>query len=238
MQPFRYENISVRSGSSPRTEQGDSIPISLTFSQDVDPKGAEKYFSIEGLPELKGENVHVYGSTVVINRMPLEYQKNYVVRVSADLRDLYGRALGSEERIGIRTGEANSYVYIHNRGSRMLEAAYPPKIVWEAQNPVSLRTLTATAKSPYERLPLNRLADMDISKLPVNSKRYFMEDLLPFLNAAGKGTAALRWEYQTKSSWQQGRLDRGDSWLTVQVTDIGITVRYAYNMVLVWATHL
>ncbi|MDR0582765.1 MAG: alpha-2-macroglobulin [Treponema sp.] len=236
--PFRYENVSVRSSSSPRTEQGDSIPVSLMFSQDVDPKGAEKYFSIEGLPALKGENVHVYGSTVVINRIPLEYQKNYVVRISADLRDLYGRALGNAEQIEIRTGEANSYVYIHNRGSRMLEAAYPPKIVWEAQNPISLRALTAAAKSPYERLPLNSLADMDISKLPLNSKRYFMEDLLPFLNAAGKGTAALRWEYQTKSSWRPGRVDRGDSWLTVQVTDIGITVRYAYNMVLVWATHL
>jgi uncharacterized protein YfaS (alpha-2-macroglobulin family) len=236
--PFRYENVSVRSSSSPRTEQGDSIPVSLMFSQEVDPKDAEKYFSIEGLPPLTAENVHVYGSTVVINRMPLEYQKEYVVRISPELKDLYGRALDSTEQVGIKTGEANSYVYIHNQGPRMLEAAYPPKIVWEAQNPVSLRTLIAPAKSPYERLPLTRLADMDISKLPLNSKRYFMEDLLPFLNAAGKGTAALRWEYQTKSSWQRGRIDQRDSWLTVQVTDIGITVRYAYNMVLVWATHL
>ncbi|MDR1251965.1 MAG: alpha-2-macroglobulin [Treponema sp.] len=236
--PFRYEDVSVRTSSSPRTEQGDSIPISLEFSQQVDPEGAEKYFSIEGLPALKKENVHIYGSTVVINRMPLEYQKNYTVRISPDLKDLYGRALGRAERVEVRVGEANSYVYIHNRGSRMLEAGFPPKIVWEAQNPVSLRTLAVPAKSPYERLPLNSLVNMDISKLPLNSKRYFMEDLSPFLNAAGKGSAALRWEYQTKSSWRRGQVDRGDSWLTVQVTNIGITVRYAYNMVLVWATHL
>jgi uncharacterized protein YfaS (alpha-2-macroglobulin family) len=79
---------------------------------------------------------------------------------------------------------------------------------------------------------------MDASAFPANSKRYFFEDLSPFLNAAGKGTAALRWEYQTLSSWQPGRIDTANHWLTVQVTNIGITVRYAYNTVLVWATHL
>jgi uncharacterized protein YfaS (alpha-2-macroglobulin family) len=236
--PFRFENVSVRSYSRARTEEGDSIPISLTFNQDVEPNGAEKYFSVDGFPALKTENVHVYGSSVVINRLPLEYQKNYTVRISADLKDLYGRSLGRAEQVMAEVGEANSYVYIHNRGARMLEAAFPPRIVWETQNPVLLRTMAAAAQSPYETLPLTGLVDVDKSKLPQDSKRYFMEDLSPFLNAAGKGSVALRWNYQTRSSWQRDRIDSGDTWLTVQVTNIGITVRYAYNMVIVWATHL
>jgi uncharacterized protein YfaS (alpha-2-macroglobulin family) len=236
--PFGFSRVSVRSHSQPRTEEGDTIPIALEFSHDVDPLEVEKYFSVEGFPALKKENVHVYGQVVVINRLPLQYQKNYTVRVSAGLKDRYGRTLGKNERVQAEVGAANSYVYIHNRGARMLEAGFPPKIVWEAQNPVSLRSGAAAANGPYERLPPNKLVDIDAARLPANSKRYFMEDLSPFLNAAGKGSAALRWEYQTKSSWQQGRVDKNDAWLTVQVTDIGITVRYAYNMALVWATHL
>jgi len=236
--PFCFQNVSVRNYSRPRTEEGDSIPISLEFTQTVEPDGAERYFSVVGFPALKKENIHVYGSTVVINRLPLEYQKNYTVNIAAGLKDLYGRTLGKAEQVEAKVGEANSYVYIDNRGARMLEAGFPPKIVWEMQNPVSLRSQIAAAQNPYERLPLTVLAAMDLSRIPPNSKRYFMEDLSPFLNAAGKGTAALRWEYKTKSSWQPGRIDASDAWLTVQVTNIGITVRYAYNMALVWATHL
>jgi uncharacterized protein YfaS (alpha-2-macroglobulin family) len=236
--PFKFENVYVRSYSQPRTEEGDSIPISLVFSQAVEPDGAEKYFLVEGFPELKKENVHVYASTVVINRLPLEYGKNYTVRISAELKDLYGRAMGKAEKVEAEVSEANSYVYIRNTGPHMLEAGYPPKIIWETQNPVSIRNQIAQAQNPYEKLPLSGLSTMDVSKLPQNSKRYFMEDLSPFLNAAGKGSAAMRWEYQTKSSWQRDRIYTAEHWLTVQVTNIGITLRYGYNMALVWATHL
>jgi uncharacterized protein YfaS (alpha-2-macroglobulin family) len=230
--PFRFNEVSVHGYSRPRSGGGDVIPVNLMFNQDVEPDGAEKYFSIDGFPALKKENVNVYGPTVVLSKVPLEYQKNYTVRIAAELKDLYGRSLGKAQKVEIKTGEASSYVYIHNWGARMLEAGYPPKIVWEAQNPVMLRKLIAPAQSPYERLPLKNPVNVDLSK------KFFMEDLSPFLNTAGKGSAALCWEYQTKSSWQPGKIDSGNWWLTVQVTNIGITVRYAYNTALVWASHL
>jgi uncharacterized protein YfaS (alpha-2-macroglobulin family) len=236
--PFKYENVSVRAYSSPQTQESDSIPISLEFSQEVEPDGVEKYFSVTGFPALKKENIHVYGSTVVINNLPLEYEKNYTVRISAELKDLYGRVLGRAESVLAEVGEANSYVYFRNTRSRMLEAGYPPKIIWETQNPVSIRSRIAQTQNPYEILPLSGLSPMDMSKLPQNSKRYFMEDFSPFLNAAGKGSVAMRWEYQTKSSWEKGKVYTGDEWLTLQVTNIGITLRYGYNMALVWASHL
>jgi len=235
--PFRFKNVSVRSYSSPQTMEGDSIPISLEFNQSVDLFNVERYFSVAGFPALKKENINVYGSTVVINRLPLEYQKKYMVQISADLKDLYGRSLGEAVRAEAAVGEANSYVYIQNRGARMLEAGYTPGIVWEAQNPVSLRSRTAAVNNPYEELSQSGSEGREI-RLPANTKRFFMEDLSPFLNAAGKGVAALRWDYRTRSSWQRDRIDSGSTWLTVQVTNIGITMRYAYNMVLVWATHL
>jgi uncharacterized protein YfaS (alpha-2-macroglobulin family) len=236
--PFRFKELSVQNYSRPWSEVGDAIHFYLEFNQDVEPDEAEKYFSVDSFPALKKENVDVHGSTVVINRLPLQYERNYTIRISADLKDTYGRTLGRAERVEAKVGEASSYVSIRSRGSRMLEASYPPKIIWEAQNPVSLRSFYTVAQSPYERLPLQNLESIDVSRLQKNTRRYFIEDLSPLLNAAGKGSVTFRWEYQTKSSWRSDTIDTNNAWLTVQVTNIGITVRYAYNMALVWATHL
>jgi uncharacterized protein YfaS (alpha-2-macroglobulin family) len=236
--PFSFNDVSVRSRSNPRTEEGDTIPIALEFSQKVDPANPASYFSISGIPPLKQENVHIYGNTVVLNRLPLEYEKSYKVTISGKLQDLWGRQLGQDLTVSASVGEANSYVYFLNRGSRMLEAGFPAKIVWETQNPVSILSGIAAARGPYEQLPSSKLKEMDLSKLPKNSKRFMMEDLSPYLGPSGRGSAAMRWEYQTRNSWQPGRIDKNNSWLTVQVTDIGLTVRYAYNMVLVWAASL
>ncbi|MCL2318808.1 MAG: alpha-2-macroglobulin, partial [Treponema sp.] len=86
IRPFKLDGVSVRSAARPRTEEGDTIPIALEFSHTVDPETSPSLFSVEGMPAplsggLKKENVHFYGSTVVINRLPLEYEKNYQVHV-------------------------------------------------------------------------------------------------------------------------------------------------------------
>ncbi|MDR1025667.1 MAG: alpha-2-macroglobulin [Treponema sp.] len=236
--PFKLDNVSVRSESSPRTEESGTIPISLVFSHPIDPESVAGVFSVKGLPALTAENVHVYGYTVILNRMSLEYRTPYVVNVGPGLRDMWGRHLGEELTVKVETGDANSYVYIGDRGSAMLEAGFTPAVVWEAQNPVSLRRVIQEAAGPYERPPSGPLEVMDVNALPRNSKRYFMEDLSPFLGPSGKGSARMRWDYETGSSREPGRVYRNSAWLTVQVTDIGLTVRYGYNRVLVWATRL
>jgi uncharacterized protein YfaS (alpha-2-macroglobulin family) len=236
--PFSFERVSVRSAARPRTEEGDSIPISLQFSQSVDPDNSPALFSIRGMPELTKEHVRFYGSTVVLNHLPLEYEKTYEVRVSENLRDLWGRPLGKAVTAQAVVEMANSYAYFSNYGSKMLEAGFPPMVVWETQNPLSIRSNITGTAGPYEQLPLSSLSLKDLSLLPKNSKRFFMEDLSPYLGPGGKGSVGMRWEYETFSDWERGRVYKNGHWLTVQVTDIGITVRYAYNKVLVWATEL
>ena len=236
--PFDLEYAGVRSESYPRTEQGDSIPILLDFSHSLDPEGAAGMFSVAGFPALTEEQVHVYGNRVILNQLPLEYRAVYEVRIRTALRDLWGRRLGAERVVKVETGEANSYVFIGNQGPRMLEAGFTPGVIWEAQNPLSLRRVIQAAAGPYERPPLGALKTADLMDIPRNSKRYFMEDLSPFLGPAGTGSVRMRWEYETRSSWDPGRTFRNSPWLTVQVTGIGLTVRYGYNRVLVWAARL
>ncbi|MDR1972350.1 MAG: alpha-2-macroglobulin, partial [Treponema sp.] len=235
--PFRYVNADVRSTYSSRTEEGASIPIRLNFNQSVDKDSALTAFSIAGLPPLGEENVHVYGAMVVLNRLPLEHQKSYQVSISANLKDLWGRALGREETVTVEVGDANSYVYIPNQNFRTLEAGFPPHIIWEALNPVSIKQAIRAASGPYDLISAGELRDLDIGGLPRNSKRFFMEDLTPFLGPGGKGSAALGWDYQYRSSYNR-QINKGSARLTVQVTDIGLTVRYGYNKVLVWARRL
>jgi uncharacterized protein YfaS (alpha-2-macroglobulin family) len=236
LRPFEFREIDVRSRNSPHSEEGDGISIRLDFTQGVDKESALGAFSVEGLPPLGEENIRVYNSLVVLNKLPLEYRKSYRVRISPDLKDRWGRALGREETVTAEVGDANSYVYIHNRYSRMLEAGFPPKIVWEALNPLSIKKALRAAPGPYDRVADGELQDLDISGLPRNSKRFFMEDLSPFLGPGGKGSAALALNYKTGS--ESGWSYEGSNWLTVQVTDIGLTVRYGYNKVLAWATRL
>jgi len=237
LKPFMFGNVSTRSEANPRTEEGDTIPISLNFSHNVDPDSSPTLFSVEGMPALKKENIHVYGRTVVINRLPLEYEKNYQVIISGNLKDVYGRSLGQNRTVLAQVGQANSYVYHLNYGPRMLEAGFPPLVVWETVNPVSMRSRIAAASGPYERLSPSLLASQDVSKYTKNKKNFVVEDLSPFLGPGGKGSVAMAWEYETRSQWNN-RIIQDSRWLTVQVTDIGITTRYAYNKVLVWATKL
>jgi uncharacterized protein YfaS (alpha-2-macroglobulin family) len=236
--PFRPLRVRARSESSPHTEQSDSIPIFVEFSHDIDPESAARAFSLKDLPAFSLENIRVYGSTVVLRGLPLEYRRTYTLTVKAGLRDLFGRALGEERTFQVETGEASSYVYIGNQGSRMLEAGFPPRITWEVQNPHEIRKGIRGAAGPYERAADSGLEAMDLASLPRDSKRYFMEDLSPFLGPSGKGSVAMLWAYTVKGYNIYNRQVDRSAWLTVQVTDIGLTVRYAYNKVLAWATRL
>jgi uncharacterized protein YfaS (alpha-2-macroglobulin family) len=236
--PFRLDTVTVRSESSPKTEEGDSIPVILNFSHPVDPESPAGLFSVEGFPPLKKENVHIYGSTVILNRLPLEYRTAYQVKISGELKDLWGRRFGQERTVRAEVRDAGSYVFIGDRGARMLEAGFTPGVIWEARNPVSLRRVIQAATGPYERPPLSALEAADMNTIPRNSKQYFMEDFTPFLGPSGTGSVRMRWDYETRSGWEPGRVYQNNAWLTVQVTDIGLTIRYAYNKILVWASRL
>ena len=238
VRPFRFNNATARSISSPRTIEAPGIPVSLNFSHQIDPLIDPSYFSIQGMPPVTRENIRVFGSTVVISGLPLEYESSYQVSISGELRDIFGRSLGQNHNTTVSVGVANSYVFFPNSGPRMLEAQFPPRVIWETLNPVSIRSLIRAASSPYQRIPVSDLVLQDISNLERNTKQFFIEDLSPFMGPGGRGSVAMAWDFETRSAWQPGNIFRNNTWLTVQVTDIGITMRHAYNRVLVWATRL
>ncbi len=237
LRPFAFQSAEARGYSSPRVQQYNSIPINVSFNYNVAEANAEQFFSVNGLPALTKDNIKVYGGSVVLIDLPLEYERRYTLTIKGGLKDTLGRTLGADRTVSIDIDSANSYVSVVDSGARTLEAAYPARYAWETQNPVSISKGIMKVSSPYERPDTNSARSIDMSPIPRNKKFYFMEDLSPFLNANGKGSVGMYWNSTTTNPWN-GRVQTAQTWLSIQVTDIGITTRYAYNSTLVWVTRL
>jgi uncharacterized protein YfaS (alpha-2-macroglobulin family) len=238
LEPFALKRTEARAYSMPRSQGNASIPIRLYFNYDVEKTRVEEYVAVEGFPALAKENVSVYGSLVELNRLPLDYESRYTVTVAAALKDTRGRALGRENKNTVYTGPANSYVSIYDEGFHTMEAAYSPRYPWEVLNPSPITKFIGGSKGLYSSVIDSALqrTEIDVQAIPANKKFFFMEDLSPYLGPSGKGAAVLKWVY-AEEDWRGRRIAR-EKRLSVQVTDIGITTRYAYNSVIVWATRL
>ncbi|MCK4516241.1 MAG: hypothetical protein KAU31_13350, partial [Spirochaetaceae bacterium] len=133
LRPFRFVDYSTYSWSFPRSEQGDANPVFVEFSHPIEPQDAHQFLSVD-LPDVSiADNVEVWGNTVKINNLPVEYESTYQLRIDGALSDIYGRALGTTRVVEIEVPAAASYAYFPNTGTRMLESQFSPKIIWEYQ---------------------------------------------------------------------------------------------------------
>jgi len=230
--PFNFYDIHARSVVLPRTKQGRDIPVYIDFTHPLDPKTSRSMFEVEGFPPIAADNFRVSGNTVTLLNLPFEYEKAYTVKISSNVKDIYGRALGKELEKTVRVGIADSYAFVPNQGVAMLEAAFPPKIAWESQNLSTLKFDMKPTTHPFD-MYTGDLPTVDISGFPRNEKKYIIEDLSPLMGPGGKGSVAMAWEWSDPAS-----SGFHNAALTVQVTDLGITCRYAANQALVWVTRL
>jgi uncharacterized protein YfaS (alpha-2-macroglobulin family) len=237
LRPFVFRDYSTYSWSFPRSDQADANPVYLEFSHPVEPESVAKALSVSLPVSDLAENVEVWGPTVKINNLPVEYESSYQVRIDGKLEDVYGRPLGVTEIVEVEVPAAASYSYFPNTGSRMLESQFPPRVIWEHQNITDGVWKVDRIDDPYTSFAAAELGPYDFSGSEPNIKHYEILDLSPWLSPSGFGTVGLSWNFSeprddgTRRSWAQRDLQ-------LQVTDLGITTRYAYNRVLVWAHSL
>jgi len=235
--PFRFVDYSTYSWSFPRSDQPDSNPVFLEFSHPVNAEEIHLFVSTDLDTEISGENVEVWGNTVRINNLPVQYETTYRLRVDGALRDIFGRELVATRVVEIEVPAAASYSYFPNTGSRMLESQFPPRIVWEYQNVFDGDWKAASITDPYRSFGASELVPYDFEGSLENVKQYEILDLDPWLNDSGFGWVGLSWNFSERDSSGQRR-----EWyqrdLQVQVTDLGLTVRYGFNRLLVWVHSL
>lgn len=235
--PFQYKKHSTYSYSFPRSEKGDANPVYLEFSHPVEKESALRNISVSLNVKNIDEHLHVWGRYVKLTNLPVTYGDSYRVDIGKNLLDIYGRSLDKNYSAKVKVEDASSYYYFPNYGTRILESAFEPKIIYEHQNIFDGVWRINTITDPYSTFPVNTLTDYDFSYAKKNVKHYRIVDLSPWLNEEKKGFVGISWNFEKKDkkgvrpSWAQYNLQ-------VQVTDLGVTTRYAYNKIIVMVASL
>ncbi|MBP7263364.1 MAG: hypothetical protein KBB32_04255 [Spirochaetia bacterium] len=239
---FRYEDLRSYSYDLPRNNKAGALPVYARFSHQV-AAGAEKLawnVTLNGTA-VTPVAVDLFGNTVRVNVNGAEPGDSIAIKAPEGVKDVYGRALSNAGASNTTViPNANPFVSFPYSSFYHLEAAYPPKLVWEARNLDAMRLgmgegdaanlIKSGAGAPA-------LETVDMSSWKKNRVRYVIEDLAPYLNGKGFGTVLFNWEAVYQNQWSKSAYTQRDRF-AVQVTDIGVTTRYAYNRVLVWANSL
>ena len=243
LKPFTSKSATVY-----HSDYGYTNPIELQFSHPVDKKTIVNNISIKPALAFDEKNIEVYNaelyySTVLIHGLPISPQETYTVAVQNGIKDTYGRAIASTASYTVTVPDAPSFVRYTDMGYLMLEAAYPHKYLFEYQNILSPSSYAvAKTDNPLDLRAWGNAYDHSKAKTldaSVRNKRLFeLADLDPYLKN-GKGFVCIDSEitlppYSARD--KKPRVSRSTS--TVQVTDLGITVRSALNKTVVLVSKL
>ncbi|MBN2531643.1 MAG: hypothetical protein JXB88_02060 [Spirochaetales bacterium] len=235
--PFTYLEHTTYSYSFPRSERGDANPVYLEFSQPVKKESALKNIHVSLDVRDMSEHLYVWGNFVKLTNLPVTYGGFYTVDIGKNVQDIYGRQLDKNYSAKITVHDASSYYYFPNYGTRMLESAFEPKIIFEHQNIFDGVWRIDSITDPYSTFPPETLTGYDFSYAKKNVKHYRIINLSPWLNQEKKGFVGISWNFNKKD--KKGiRPGWGQNNLQVQVTDLGITTRYAYNKIIVMVASL
>ncbi|GAB1483369.1 hypothetical protein MASR2M78_21850 [Treponema sp.] len=238
IRPLAYRELESYSYDMPRNNLPGVLPVYARFSHPL-AKGAELLpwrVTVNGKSRTAA-SVELFGVTIRLNLDGLEPGDNISVTSPNGIKDIYGRSLSSSSE-STTIPEPNAYVSFPYKSFYHLEAAFPPKLMWEARNMdyISLGIAKGNAGDWVRNTGSRPVPQaIDISSWKRNKVRYTLEDFAPHLNSAGFGTVFVNWISLFKTNRGNNKQASG---FAVQVTDIGITVRYAHNKALIWAHSL
>jgi uncharacterized protein YfaS (alpha-2-macroglobulin family) len=195
---------------------------------------------------LSKENVEVFGNTVRISNLPLGFNEQFEITVAPGIEDVFGRNLTAPyTRILKMPGEpipAGEASFLDS-GHKMLESQFEPRLLFEYKNNTDNSSWTLAAKNnPYGSISIKK-DEFRLAAAEKNVRSFQEMDLAPYLNDEGKGfvTFTANIELLTrgvdKETGKQ-RTNNAKNNLNLQVTDLGVTVRYGFNKTVVLVTSL
>lgn len=222
-----------------------SWPLSIYFTQEPDKESLLNNLTYDNGQKITEENILFYGRSIKLCNLPFNYNQTHTVSFGKDLKDKFGQPLtGAKASYTFKTPMEIAYVRYQNYGTKMLEAQFPHKMIFEYQNLIQgkyglQKTNRPTGNGIYE-FNKNKTVyhDLDVS---IKNQRQFAEmDLEPFLD---DGFGFVRFEanakYKTYNHWRQEYEDEEPKMYgVVQVTDLGITARMGFNKAVVMVRSL
>ncbi len=238
--PFTIRDLDSYSYDLPRDNKPGTIPVYVDFSHDIESKAA----TLAWIVQIDGTTVTPasmdrFGDVLRITLQGASPGSIVTVQAPKALKDVYDRILSNSDTIvKTKIPEPYPFVSFYTHDFNHLEAAFPPKLIWEARNLDSMK-LGISGKPGYNYANLSSVqpkpVQLDISSWKRNKVHYGLEELKPYLNDSGFGTVYFNWN----AEWtDEGKYRNAKDNFAVQVTDMGITTRYAYNRILIWVNSL
>jgi len=230
--------------------------IELNFSHGLNESTMFNAIRTEPVMTISSENIEVQGNRVWLFNLPVGYGERFSISVNTNAEDIYGRKLTSPYSAEIimppEPPPSGSIVFPDWRRNVILEAQFAPRYLFEYQNITenSFYQLSAD-NNPFisGNLIWNRRVHRsnnsnNIVSDEVNARFFELIDLSPYLNAQGRGfvlfesnVELLVAERQRDNTLRTG-VRRTENTFSIQVTDLGLTVRYGFNRAVVLVTSL
>ncbi|MGA2477905.1 MAG: alpha-2-macroglobulin family protein [Spirochaetia bacterium] len=231
---FRFESSEKYAWGFPGGTGGDSNAVYLVFSHPPQKDRFASLITFDPPIDVKDSNLQFWKSTVKLNNLPFAFDTTYHVTLDPQLRDIYGRKLSSGTTyFNVEIGDPYRYAYIPNEGVGILESQFPKKLVWESQDLKEGRWGIEAITDPYHFAVTQ--SPIDFKKFPLHTKHFEVVDFTRLLNSSGKGWVGAQWtlqEYRHREERPQTHS------VSLQVTDLGLTVRYGWNKVVCLVSHL
>lgn len=237
LRPFNYSYTNFNSYNS---------SIVINFNQPVDKKSVVSNITFTPSISYSENDVTVSGTSVIIRNLPTQYDTNYTVEISSNLKDKYGQILDRNKSANFKMPKAASYIKMLDTGNKILEAQYPHKFIIEHQNLLEGKYAISSVEDPISSSWLARgTYHTDNTKtLDVNldNKRHFEEiNLDPYLkNGLGFVRISAGGKTHSWSEWR-GYYEDSVTWtnvVNIQVTNLGVTARIGYDKVVAFVRTL
>ena len=213
----------------------------------------------EKMPFTK-ENFEVYGSTLTIFGLPVAFHSNYTIHISTKLKDVFGRNLqiynnGNDSdkgiNIQIEVPGAESRVRYTNSYAKILESQFPHRTVFEYQNIDNGAYLIEQTNRPFADISTgdcssyvynerNKDSRKELSITPRDERIFEIVNLdEKLLGKNGWATVYTAVKVPKKpSKWDPDTYYWSNNVTSIQVTNLGVTVRYGMNKVCALVTQL
>jgi uncharacterized protein YfaS (alpha-2-macroglobulin family) len=220
----------------------------IRFTHRLNEKTIPGNIRLEPPIPLTADNIEIAGSMVWLYNLPVAYGDTFTVIVGNGAEDVYGRKLPSPHSGVVQVppppqprGDV-TFLNYHD-SHEMLEAQFDPRYLFEYKNIAPNSWYEAASQNnPYSSVLMNpRRVNLVPGEL---NTRYFEEiDLKPFLTPLGKGFISFRAHMELLTNRkikgsERYEIDTLDRNFSIQVTDLGLSVRYGFNKTAVLVTSL
>jgi uncharacterized protein YfaS (alpha-2-macroglobulin family) len=228
-----------------------SNPVRIIFNHPVASLSAEKLASLittDPPSAVTGNNVELKGARLIVYGLPFPFKSSYTLAIAEGLSDEYGQKLSGGYSLKVEVPEAGSFASYKDSGFHMLEAQFEPHLVFERQNVLD--------GSSYSLLPIRGITDayntelltkaqtnISVNKDKKDSRIIEAVDLRPYLektSAGYRGTVIFSAAMKTREKYIDWKTKKPsyrdcsrDNLQCIQVTDLGLTVRYGFNKALI-----